>query len=180
MSLFRGEHYRYWAFVALAIGLFTSVADHGSMTVAVPTIADYFKTDLPTTQWVVIGYALTISAFLLPMGRLADIAGRKTVYLIGFLVFVGGAVAAGASPNIVVLIVAKVVQGIGAAMTQGTSMAMIIASFPGAERGKALGLQMSIVGAGVSLAPLSEAFSSASSAGAGCSMARPSWRSWLL
>ncbi len=148
MSLFRGHHYSYWAFVALAIGLFTSVADLGSVTVALPTIANQFQTDLPTTQWVVIGYTLTISAFLLPMGRLADIAGRKTIYILGFLVFVAGALLAGVSPNIMVLIIAKVLQGIGAAMTQGTSMAMIIASFPSAERGKALGLQMSIVGAG--------------------------------
>ena len=148
VSLFRGQNYSYWAFVALAIGLFTSVADLGSVTVALPTIANHFQTDLPTTQWVVIGYTLTISAFLLPMGRLADIAGRKTIYILGFLIFVAGALAAGMSPNIVTLIIAKVVQGVGAAMTQGTSMAMIIASFPSQERGKALGLQMSIVGAG--------------------------------
>ncbi len=148
MNALRGHNYRYWAFGALALGLFASVSDLGSVTVALPSISAHFGTNLPTTQWVVIGYTLTISAFLLPMGRLADIAGRKRIYLLGFALFIVGVAAAGMSPNISVLIAAKVVQGFGAAMTQGTSMAMIIASFPGKERGKALGLQMSIVGAG--------------------------------
>ena len=134
--------------MALAIGLFTSVAYQGSIVVALPSIVDEFGTDLPTTQWVLIGYALTISAFLLPMGRVTDMVGRKPIYLLGFSLFVIGAAVAGASPIITVLILATVFQGLGAAMTQGTSMAMIIATFPAAERGKALGLQMSVVGAG--------------------------------
>ncbi len=144
----RSPNYKWWAFGALAIGLFASVSDHGSVTVALPSLADHFSTDLPTTQWVVIGYALTISALLLPMGRLSDIVGRKQVYVAGFAVFVVGAVIAGTSTSVIVLILAKVVQGVGAAMTQGTSMAMIIAAFPEEQRGKALGLQMSVVGTG--------------------------------
>ncbi len=148
MSIIKGENYKYWVFAALAIGLFTSVSDHGSVGVALPTISDHFNTDLPTSQWVVIGYALTISAFLLPMGRLADIVGRKKIYLLGSLILVSAGLVAGFSPNIGVLIAAKLVQGVGSAMTQGTSMAMLIASFPSEERGKALGLQMSVVGTG--------------------------------
>ena len=140
--------YRWWAFVALSIGLFTSVADHGSVGVALPTISDHFGTDLPTTQWVIIGYALTISALLLPMGRLADIVGRKQVYIAGFSIFVCFAVLSALSNSVWLLILFRVLMGVGAAMTQGTSMAMIISSFPGTERGKALGLQMSIVGTG--------------------------------
>ncbi len=134
--------------MALALGLFISVADLGSVMVALPTISSYFETDLPTTQWVLIGYTLTVSVLLLPMGRLADIVGRKLVYVIGTLVVVVSGIAAGMAPDIGFLIAAKVVQGAGAAMTQGTSMAMLVASFPAEERGKALGLQMSIVGSG--------------------------------
>ena len=153
MQLFSGQNYKWWAFAALAIGLFSSVAYQGSIIVALPSIVDDFGTDLPTTQWVLIGYALTISAFLLPMGRVADMVGRKTIYLIGFTLFVIGAAVAGAAPGILALISATMFQGLGAAMTQGTSMAMIIAAFPAAERGKALGLQMSVVGAGAIAGP---------------------------
>ncbi len=148
MNIGRGENYKLWVFAALSIGLFASVADHGSVGVALPTIAERFNTDLPTSQWVVIGYALTISAFLLPMGRLADIVGRKKIYLLGTVILIAMGVAAGFAPNIGTLIGAKLAQGIGSAMTQGTSMAMLIASFPNEERGKALGLQMSVVGTG--------------------------------
>jgi len=75
--------YKWWAFVALALGVFVSVADAGSVVVALPTISQDFGTDLPTIQWVVTAYALTISALLLPMGRLSDIVGRKLLYVAG-------------------------------------------------------------------------------------------------
>ena len=148
MPRIRGSNYHWWAFGALAIGMFASVADHGSVIVALPSIAEHFDTDLPTTQWVVIGYALTISALLLPMGRLSDIIGRKEVYIAGMVAFIIGGAIAGAATDITVLILAKVLQGAGSAMTQGTAMAMILSAFPQAQRGKALGLQMSMVGLG--------------------------------
>ena len=148
MNLSFGSNYRWWAFGAMAIGLFASVSDHGSVVVALPSISNHFDTDLPTTQWVLIGYALTISALLLPMGRMADIVGRKRVYVLGFVIFTVGALAAGLSPSVEVLIASKIFQGVGAAMTQGTSMAMVVSTFPPEQRGKALGLQMSMVGLG--------------------------------
>ena len=148
MNLSFGSNYRWWAFGAMAVGLFASVSDHGSVVVALPSISNHFDTDLPTTQWVLIGYALTISALLLPMGRMADIVGRKQVYVLGFVIFTVGALAAGLSPSVEALIASKIFQGVGAAMTQGTSMAMVVSTFPPEQRGKALGLQMSMVGLG--------------------------------
>ncbi|HIM89159.1 MAG TPA: MFS transporter [Dehalococcoidia bacterium] len=118
MNLSFGSNYRWWAFGAMAIGLFASVSDHGSVVVALPSISNHFDTDLPTTQWVLIGYALTISALLLPMGRMADIVGRKRVYVLGFVIFTVGALAAGLSPSVEALIASKIFQGVGAAMTQ--------------------------------------------------------------
>ena len=59
------REYKYWAFGAVAIGMFASVVDHGSVNVALPTIAGHFSSDFATVQWVTIGYALTISALLL-------------------------------------------------------------------------------------------------------------------
>jgi EmrB/QacA subfamily drug resistance transporter len=153
MTLFKTDlsqrsNYKWIAFLAIAIGTFTSVADHGSVIVALPFIAEHFQTDLPTTQWVMIGYALAISALLLPMGRLSDIVGLKRVYITGFAIFVISAALAGYAPNIITLILFKVTQGIGAAMTQGTGMAMLLSTFPDNERGRALGLHLSTVGVG--------------------------------
>lgn len=144
----KSRHYKWWVFLALAIGTFTSVADFGSLNVTMPTIAEHFGTDLPTTQWVLIGYALAISALLLPMGRLSDIIGRKRVYVSGFVIFVVGGVFAGMSDSILMLIGFKVLQGVGASMTQGTGMAMVLSTFPSEERGKAIGSFITIVGAG--------------------------------
>jgi EmrB/QacA subfamily drug resistance transporter len=147
-TLIHGTNYKYWVFVALSIGTFAQVVTHGSTVVALPTIADHFGIDIPTAQWIVLGESLTIAALLLPMGRLSDIVGRKRLYLVGFGIFVTAAVLAGTSTNVVVLILAKVLQGSGAAITQGTSLAIIASVFPSSERGKGLGMNMSVVGAG--------------------------------
>ena len=147
-NISRSRHYKWWVFLALAIGTFTSVADFGSLNVTMPTIAGHFRTDLPTAQWVLIGYALAISALLLPMGRLSDIIGRKRVYVTGFVIFAVGGLFASTSDSILTLIAFKVLQGVGASMTQGTGMAMVLASFPREERGKAIGSFITVVGSG--------------------------------
>lgn len=145
--------YKYWAFGAIAVGTLGSVIDHGSTNVALPTIAGHFDTDIPTVQWVVLAYVLTITALLLPMGKLADMVGRKKVYIIGSLVFGIGAGVSGASTGLIMLILSRVAQGVGAAMTQGTGMAIITSTFPPNQRGKAIGLIMTVVGSGAVAGP---------------------------
>ena len=137
----------------MAIGIFASVVDHGSVNVALPTIAEEFNTDLPTIQWVVIIYALTIAALLLPMGRLSDLVGRKKVYIIGMVVLGAGAVLSGLSPALEMMFPSRVLQGVGSAMTQGTGMAIITAAFPANEKGRAIGLFMTMVGVGAVAGP---------------------------
>jgi len=152
-ALVRRGSYKWWTFFAIAIGLWVMVMDQGSLVVALPTIASHFQTDIPTVQWVVVGYGLAISALLLPMGRMADLIGRKRVYITGSLVFVAGAALAGTSTTIYTLILFKILQGCGAAMTQGTGMAIITSTFPGSERGKALGSIITVVGVGAIAGP---------------------------
>ena len=125
-----------------------SVADHGSVAVALPSIANEFRTDLPTVQWVMIAYALTIGSLLLPMGRLSDIVGRKRLYMVGFAIFLISALLCAFAGNVVTLIGSRVLMGLGASMTQATATAMLLSAFDESERGKALGLQISAVGAG--------------------------------
>ena len=84
--------------------------DHGSVNVALPTIAGEFKTDLPTIQWVVIIYALTIASLLLPMGRLSDLVGRKKIYIIGTVVLAAGAILSGLSPSLEMMFPSRVLQ----------------------------------------------------------------------
>ena len=152
-SLTQSPKFKYWVFGALAIGIFASVVDHGSVNVALPTIASEFDTDLPTIQWVVIIYALTIAALLLPMGRLSDLVGRKKIYITGMVVVALGAVLSGLSPSLELLFPFRVLQGVGAAMTQGTGMAIITSVFPANEKGRAIGLFMTMVGVGAVAGP---------------------------
>ena len=152
-AITRSPNFKYWVFGALAVGIFSSVIDHGSVNVALPTIASHFKTDLPTIQWVVIIYALTIAALLLPMGRLSDLVGRKKVYITGIAVLGIGATLSGLSPSLELLFPSRVLQGVGAAMTQGTGMAIVTAVFPANEKGRAIGMFMTMVGVGAIAGP---------------------------
>ena len=129
------------------------MVDHGSVNVALPTIASHFRTDLPTIQWVVIIYSLTIAALLLPMGRLSDLVGRKKIYIFGIMVLGTGAALSGLSPSLELLFPSRVLQGIGAAMTQGTGMAIVTAVFPANEKGRAIGMFMTMVGVGAIAGP---------------------------
>ena len=147
--------YQWWVFWTIAVGSFLSVVDHGSVMVALPEIERFFDADLPTVQWVIIGYALAISVLLLPMGRLGDMVGRHRIYILGFGIFVVAAALAGCSKwlGLPTLIAAKCLQGVGSAMIQGNGMASIISAFPGSQRGKALGYHLSVVGAGAIAGP---------------------------
>lgn len=152
MPLARLEH-KYLVFLVCVIGIFITVLDTSSSIVALPTIAHEFGTDLPTAQWVIIGNGLTIAALLVPMGRLSDLIGRKRIYVVGALIFALGALFASWSGTILGLIGARVIVGVGSAMTQGTAMAILISSFEASERAKMLGLQLGAVGLGAIVGP---------------------------
>ena len=153
-TLSRSPHYKWWVFAAVGLGSFTGVMTFGTVNVALPTIAGHFETDLPTVQWVVIAQTLTVSALLLPMGRLSDMVGRKQVYMVGLLLLMGASVFAATSTSVFMLVMSRVVQGMGAAMTQGTGMAMITSVFPEEERGKGIGTHMSVIGTGGMVGPV--------------------------
>ena len=156
--IFDKPAYKWWVFAAVALGTLTSVVNHGGMAVALPTIAQHFDADLSTAQWVVVAEGLAISALILPMGRLSDIIGRKSVYISGMAIFAVAAVLAAGSQSIIALIAFKAAQGLGAAMTQGTGMAMITSVFPAKERGKGIGAHASVVGTGGVLGPVMGGF----------------------
>ncbi len=146
------EH-RHVVFLVCVLGIFITVFDTSSSMVALPTIAREFGTDLLTAQWVIAGNGLTIAALLVPMGRLSDLIGRKRIYVLGALVFALGALTAAWAGTIYGLITARVAVGIGSAMTQATSTAIIVGSFEARERARMLGLQLGAVGLGSIVGP---------------------------
>lgn len=137
----------------VAMGNMLSTLDASMVNVSLPAISQALNTDLATVQWVVNAYLLTVTALLLAFGRLADLAGRKPVYTAGFMIFALGAGISGLAQGIEQLIVMRGIQGIGSAMMMAVGPAILIASFPRHERGKALGLNATAVALGYSLGP---------------------------
>ena len=116
--------------------------------VALSAIAEDFGVTLRAVTWVVVAQALTISALMMPMGRLADMIGWKKMHLAGLVIFAGGAIFIALSPTFGVLIVARVVMATGNAMSQSVGTAMVVSVFPPHERGTAIGSQTTAVAVG--------------------------------
>lgn len=152
-GLVRGEHHRWWALGTVALGTFMSTLDASIVNVSLPVILRSLRSDLATIQWVVLAYLLTITALLLTFGRLADIRGRKKVYTLGFVVFTLGSFSCALSGSVHLLIASRVVQAVGAAMIQANSLAITSAVFPEEQRGRALGIQGTVVATGTTLGP---------------------------
>jgi EmrB/QacA subfamily drug resistance transporter len=144
----QSPNYKWWVFSTIATGTFMSVVGHGSILIALPTIARHFDASLTTVLWIAISETLAVSSLLLPMGRVSDILGRKQVYITGYTIFILASAMAGFSRGLTMLLAARVIQGIGSAMVQANGQAMVLSVFPAAERGKALGTQFSVLGVG--------------------------------
>ncbi len=142
------------SFIAIAIAFVTMVFSMSMVFVALSAIADDFGVTLRAVSWVVIVQSLVISGLMLPMGRVADIVGRRRVHLIGLLLFAGGALGVALAPTFGLMIAARAVMSVGNAMGQAVGTAMIVAIFPPEERGKALGSQTSVVAIGAAMGPI--------------------------
>ncbi len=138
----------------MALALFVMVMDFSITFLALSTIADEFNVTLRAVTWVAIASSLTISAVLLPLGRVADLTGRKRFHITGMSLFVVGALLAASAPSLGVLIGARVVMAIGGAMGQAVVTAIITSVFPNNERGKGLGMLTMAVAIGATAGPI--------------------------
>lgn len=124
-----------------------------SINVALPSIEKEFHLDAVTLTWISSSYLLATACFLLPMGRLSDIVGRKKIFQIGLVIYTFFSLLTGFAINVPWLLSARILQGVGAAMIFGTSTAIISSVFPQGQRGKAMGLSVTGVYLGLSFGP---------------------------
>jgi EmrB/QacA subfamily drug resistance transporter len=125
-----------------------------SVNVSLPTInSDFHVPDQALLEWVVTGFLLTAAIFVVPFGRIADMYGRKRVYIMGLSIIVISSLLCSISSSIHMLIAARVVEGLGSAMIFGTGIAILTAAFPANERGKVLGVNVAFVYTGTSAGP---------------------------
>ena len=125
-----------------------------SVNVALPTMGREFNMEAVTMTWVSTSYFLAIAIVQVPFGRLSDIFGRRRLFILGLVISTLGSFLGGFANSITVLLIARVLQGLGSGMTFNNSVAILTSVFPGKERAKALGISQSGTYLGLSLGPL--------------------------
>lgn len=139
---------------AMALGVFVIANDFTALSVALPKIESSLHTDLDTAQWVINGYALTFGVLIVTGGRLADLFGRKRVFMIGSVLFAAFSLAGGVAPNIGLLLVCRALMGIGGAMMWPAILGMTYDILPETEAGLAGGLILGVAGFGNAVGPM--------------------------
>jgi EmrB/QacA subfamily drug resistance transporter len=145
---------KWWTLVAVCIATFMLLLDITIVNVALPDIQKVLKASFSDLQWVVDAYALALATCVLTAGALADLFGRKRLFLLGIVLFTAASAACGAAFDPLFLIIARGLQGIGGAMMFATALALLSQEFHGRERGTAFGLWGAVIGAAVAIGPL--------------------------
>jgi EmrB/QacA subfamily drug resistance transporter len=146
---------RWLALGIVALGVFVTALDNSIVNVALPSIQRDLQLDLVGTAWIVNGYIVAFAMLLLTAGRLADVFGRRRVFLGGLLVFTAASLAAGLAEHATQLITARVIQGFGAALLTPPTLAIINHTFRDPrERGTAIGIWGAVAALGFAAGPV--------------------------
>ncbi|MBI5779473.1 MAG: MFS transporter [Planctomycetes bacterium] len=124
-----------------------------SINIALPSIGKEFNLDAILLSWVATAFILSVAVCLIPFGRIADIHGRKRIFILGIIIYTLGSTLAGFSVSAAMLIASRALQGIGSAMFSATALAILTSVFPKEQRGKVLGISVAAVYLGLSLGP---------------------------
>jgi EmrB/QacA subfamily drug resistance transporter len=146
--------HRRWVLTATILGSSMAMMDGTVVNIALPVLQATMGATIADVQWVVEAYTLFLAALMLTGGALGDRFGRKRIFLIGVAVFTAASIACGLAPTMGALIAFRGVQGVGAALMVPGSLAIISATFPDAERGKAIGTWSAFTSITMVIAPL--------------------------
>lgn len=145
---------RWFGLAVLCLGFLMILIDTTIVNVSIPTIIRDLHASLADIEWVVSGYALSFAALLITFGRLGDMYGRKSFFVMGLALFTIASFLCGESNTIGVLILARIAQGVGGAMLSPATLSLISSTFKGRERAVAFGVWGSIAGIAVALGPI--------------------------
>ena len=150
------ENRKWWTLAAVAFALFMIMLDNTVVNVALPSIERDLGLShrLSALEWVVSGYVLSFAVLMLTGGKLADMFGRRRIFVVGLLVFTLSSLACGLATGAGFLIAARVVQGVGAAFMLPATLSIITATFPPKERGTALGIWAGVSALALAIGPL--------------------------
>lgn len=151
-------HKKWWALVGISLACFVGFIDFAIVNTALPAIQLDLSASMLQLQWMINLFGLTLSVFMVSMGRFADIYGRRRLNTIGLIIFGLSSLLAGLADNADWLILFRACQGIGIAFVIPCSLALIAHTFPEAQRGRAMGIWGSITGFGLALGPVMGGF----------------------
>lgn len=145
---------RWWILTAIALGTFLSARDGSVVNTVQPVLVRELHSDVSTIQWVLTIYLLVVSGLQLTFGRVGDMRGHKRVFVTGLITFMAASALCGIAGSPWVLIFARAIQAIGAAMLFACGPAILSQNFPPEMRGQALGVQLTMTYVGLTMGPL--------------------------
>ena len=145
---------RYIALIVATLASFFTPFMASAINIAIPSIGSEFAADVILLSWIPTVYLLAAAVFAVPFGRIADIYGMKKIFTYGIIIFTSASLLCAIAPSIYLLIVFRVLQGIGSAMIFVTGLAIITSVYPPKERGKAIGINIASVYIGLSMGPV--------------------------
>ena len=151
------EKFDWRLLVPLALGVFVVVMDVTVINVALPSIREdlgYLDVTVSDLQWVVNAYALSFGVLMLAGGKLADIFGRRLIFMIGLVIFAVSSIVAGLAQDVALIIACRALQGVGGALVLPASLSIITVGFPATQRAVAVAIWSALVGMGVAIGPL--------------------------
>jgi EmrB/QacA subfamily drug resistance transporter len=148
------ENRKWWTLASVSFALFMIMLDNTVVNVALPAIQQDLGIDVAELEWVVTGYALSFAVLMLTGGKLADMHGRRRIFLIGLAVFTFSSLLCGLAGTAELLTAARVLQGVGAAFMMPATLSIITATFPPKERGAALGIWAGVSAMALAIGPL--------------------------
>jgi EmrB/QacA subfamily drug resistance transporter len=152
--LFAPENRKWWTLVAVSVGLFMIMLDNTVVNVALPSIRRGLDIGISELEWVVNAYALTFGVLLLSGGKLADLLGRRAIFIAGLVIFTGASLWCGLADGATSLIAARAVQGVGAALMNPATLSIITATFPPRQRGMAIGIWAGVSALALAFGPI--------------------------
>jgi EmrB/QacA subfamily drug resistance transporter len=152
--IFAQENKKWWTLAAVSFGLFMIMLDNTIVNVALPTLQKSLHLKVSELEWVVTGYALTFGALMLTGGKLADLYGRRLIFVVGLIIFTLSSLGCGLAGSATVLIGARVVQGVGAALMNPSTLSIITVTFPPRQRGTAIGIWAGVSALALAIGPL--------------------------
>src|SRR5438874_2692069 len=148
------DHYKWWVLSCTSLGMLLATVNSGTLIIALPDLERSLHTTLLQLVWVILVYMIVSTVLVLTAGRLSDLFGRKHAYVLGFLVFSAASLGAGFAGSGTVLILWRVLQGVGGAFLFANAAALVTDAFPKEELGLAMGTNTMVAAVGLVIGPV--------------------------